>query len=494
MLRRWRCPSLLYIKSMCPVCPLCARPVLIRIHRTRTLDNFYPASPEQPDLAFATDNNSSGGEPSVLPPPTSLNAHFLGYSTPITPFTHLLDLNAVDTHLSPTEGHEHHHGLSTPLSPFSPSTLSPSFDGLSLSDGYATQENSMFNSNDKNMQIPSLGFSAPSFQPESPFNATHPALSLVIPPPSSAESAEFMKMNEIFQFDDVDHSITAVEQTLSPAYQFPMHDTLPAEPNLQRVPRNPAAHNRGFSVAGTSWTGPSTASTHLTSPSLCFTPSDYNSSALLSPPTPYGDSDVFLGSGAATVQRRHSHTGGRSSSRAERGRSDMRSHATSASSSRRSSPYPSPLLPSHSPDTLSPSQIWDTSNDHLTVPEDQGAAISRRHSFTGYSSHSTPVVMNNMQANMSQLPFHDEDATSPGNSLRKVASQAGITASVKRRTKEAKFACDWCQQTFTTNHNLKNHRNVHLGIKEHSCSRCHREFTTQSVLARHMKTCKAPAP
>ncbi|RXW17825.1 hypothetical protein EST38_g8021 [Candolleomyces aberdarensis] len=331
--------------------PTMALPIPIVYKETRSLDNFYPASPEQPDLAFATDNNSSGG-----------------YSTPITPFTHLLDLSAVDSHLGPTEGHEHH-GLPTPLSPFSPSTLSPSFDGLSLSDGYSAHENSIFNSNDKSMHIPSLDFIAPSFQNEASFNATHPPLSLVIPP-SSADSADFIK--EIFQFDDIDSSLRPVEHTLSPAYQFPMAETLPAEPNLQRIPRN-AAHNRGFSVAGTSWTGPNTGSTHLSSPSLCFTPSEYNSSALLSPPTPYGDGDVFLGSGAVTVQRRHSHTGGRSSSRApERGRSDMRSHATSASSSRRSSPYPSPLIPSHSPDTLSPSQIWDTSNDHLTVPQDQG--------------------------------------------------------------------------------------------------------------------------
>ncbi|KAJ2920621.1 hypothetical protein H1R20_g16473, partial [Candolleomyces eurysporus] len=263
------------------------------------------------------------------------------------------DLASALSHLlRSTEGHEHP-GLHSPLGPFSPSTLSPSFDGLSLSDGYSVQENSMFNSNDKNMQIPSLDFTAPSFY------TTHPALSLVIPPPSSADDSELMK--DIFQFDDADPSFRAIEQSLSSPYQLPMTETLPAEPNLQRIPRN-AAHNRGFSVAGTSWTGPNTASTHLSSPSLCFTPSEYNSSALLSPPTPYGDGDVFLGSGA----------------------------------------------------------------------------------------------------------------------------------SVKRRTKEAKFVCEWCQQTFTTNHNLKNHRNVHLGIKEHSCSRCHREFTTQSVLARHMKTCKAP--
>ncbi|KAJ2918440.1 hypothetical protein MD484_g1917, partial [Candolleomyces efflorescens] len=463
--------------------PTMALPIAIQQYKDS--DNFYSASPEQPELSsFTNDGNSSGG-----------------CSTPITPFTTLLDLSAVDTHLSPTEGHDYH-GLSTPLSPFSPSSLSPSFDGLTLSDGYSTHENSMFNSNDKNMHIPSLDFTAPSFQDDSGYSATHPALSLMIPaPPVAGADNDFMK--DIFQFDENEANLTAVEQTLSPSFQYPVQDTLPAQPNLQRVNRVPQ-HNRGFSVAGTSWTGPNTASTHLTSPSLCFTPSDYNattnSSSLLSPPTPYGGDDVFLGNGTTTVQRRHSHTGGRSSSRApERGRSDMRSHATSASSSRRSSPYPSPLLPTLSPDTLSPSQIWDTSNvtDHLTVPQDGGAAISRRHSFTGYSTHSAPppyeVHQQQQQpGGLSQLPFHDEDATSPGGSaLRKVASQAGINASVKRRTKEAKFVCEWCQQTFTTNHNLKNHRNVHLGIKEHGCQKCGREFTTQSVLARHMKTCKA---
>ncbi|TEB25124.1 hypothetical protein FA13DRAFT_1637716 [Coprinellus micaceus] len=66
----------------------------------------------------------------------------------------------------------------------------------------------------------------------------------------------------------------------------------------------------------------------------------------------------------------------------------------------------------------------------------------------------------------------------------------GIKASEARRTKEARFKCDSCGQTFTTNHNLKNHINVHFGVKEHSCGSCKRDFTTQSVLARHMKTCK----
>jgi hypothetical protein len=78
-----------------------------------------------------------------------------------------------------------------------------------------------------------------------------------------------------------------------------------------------------------------------------------------------------------------------------------------------------------------------------------------------------------------------------------------------RRTKGARFVCVLCNQTFTTNHNLKSksfslifvahltsfipdHLKVHLGLKDHPCTRCRREFTTQSVLQRHLKTCKAP--
>ena len=106
-------------------------------------------------------------------------------------------------------------------------------------------------------------------------------------------------------------------------------------------------------------------------------------SSLLSPPSPYSPDDYVLGAGA-TVQRRHSHTGGASTGRDERGRASGRSsNGASASSSRRSSPYPSPC-PSVSPDTLSPNQIWTESGNHLAVPSpnDGGAALPRRHSFS----------------------------------------------------------------------------------------------------------------
>ena len=73
------------------------------------------------------------------------------------------------------------------------------------------------------------------------------------------------------------------------------------------------------------------------------------------------------------------------------------------------------------------------------------------------------------------------------------------------------FACVLCNEVFTAKHNLMSksfslifvghlltsfildHVNVHNGMKFHPCTRCRREFTTQAVLRRHLKTCKGPA-
>ncbi|KAJ7067249.1 hypothetical protein C8F01DRAFT_1120751 [Mycena amicta] len=72
-----------------------------------------------------------------------------------------------------------------------------------------------------------------------------------------------------------------------------------------------------------------------------------------------------------------------------------------------------------------------------------------------------------------------------------VVSAANIQASTKRRKKEALFACDrpGCGQTFTANHNLKNHINVHDSIKPHRCEGCDYSARTLDVLKRHQRQC-----
>lgn len=487
---------------MAPACSLRIM-TLTRLH-SASPDAFFPRSPE-PDLAHSFgvyhDGDSSGG-----------------YSTPITPYSvpQFTDLLPLDTQ-GLTVGHDHGFDQTLGGSPlngsFSPSTLSPSFGGLSLSD-----EGHIFNSTGNPKDMSPFGFSSSLDSNE--FNVSNDgrsSLSLMIPS-SPAENAAFTK--DIFQFDAEPAFDTTPSQHFDSLNTFLSTDALSIhDPSMQR-PARPMNHNRGLSVQGTSWTPAPSPS--VTSPSLSFTPSEYTSSASLSsgsllPPTPYQTDDYSILADAATVQRRHSSAGSHSRS-PSRGRTvDPRMGGSSASSSRRSSPYPSPR-PSCSPsDTLSPGLVWQQ-NDHLAVPMTSptdglgmgigGANISRRHSFNGgsyarsaamnhgmhgYGFHAAPPRNSPNVLSFDEHP-HPSSASSSTSSLntpsRKVASNAGIKASEARRTKEARFKCDICAQTFTTNHNLKNHVNVHLGVKEHSCGSCKRDFTTQSVLARHMKTCK----
>jgi len=215
------------------------------------------------------------------------------------------------------------------------------------------------------------------------------------------------------------------------------------------------------------------------------------------------------------VQRRNTYSGRRRSGfmnvpGSDRGRQDERA-SPSPSSSRRSSPYPSHHHPSPglSSSSLSPHAAIDSS--HLSVPDREflsgplpGEAVRRRHSFTHTGRPAEMPVLHSNETNLSL------SSTSAERPITKVASQAGINASEARRTREARFLCVFCNQTFTANHNLKSksfsvifvahllssfipdHVKVHFGVKDHPCTRCRREFTTKGVLQRHLKTCKAP--
>jgi hypothetical protein len=470
-------------------------------------DTFFSPSPE-PELTHYGgyhDGDSSGGN--VVPQPSSpthlQRDNHSGYSTPVTPYSvpQYTDLHPLDTQgqgLNVNQDHAFDQALGgSPLNgSFSPSTLSPSFGGLTLSESAGDAQ--IFNSKD----MSSYGFS-PSLgiHDSNEFNVNNDGrgpLSLAIP-------------GDIFPFDEPFDTTPSQSFDMNSLNTFISNDGLMPGASMQR-PSRQMNHNRGLSVAGTSWTPAPSPS--LTSPALSFTPSDYTSSGSLHPPTPFGHEDYSILGDSATVQRRHSSA---SHSRSpSRGRtSDPRMGGSSTSSSRRSSPYPSPRASCSPSDTLSPNQVWQQ-NDHLAVPMTSptdpldmgmgGANIPRRHSFNGSFSrgaamdhgmhgHGLHAAPPRNSPNVLSFDEHQHispasSSTSLNTSTRKVASNAGIKASEARRTKEARFKCDICSQTFTTNHNLKNHLNVHLGVKEHSCGSCRRDFTTQSVLARHMKTCK----
>ncbi|EAU85660.1 hypothetical protein CC1G_10932 [Coprinopsis cinerea okayama7 len=464
-------------------------------------------------------NTATTSFPSPIgsPDPSSQDSSSGGYPSPDTPLDRL-DVSFFDTSYSQVD--EYHDGLSVmtgPVltSPYSPTSLSPCLGGLSLGDssndtsgpygGYDDRNLGLGTNNDfpvpdfHSLVTPELRSSSPSRASLSPLiiPQTYPSHSPSTADWSQQQQQQQQQQQSTYDNDDFLSQIllgqSPFPESLNvPAteYQLPV-DSLADETALQRLPRSPSMqHARSTSEVNTPWTG---SSGYSTSPSLMLTPSEPSSSAAsLTVPDPYNNfggpgDDLVLAqstnlyrshSDSATRGRRFSHVG------PDRGRTQYRSPPSSTNSSRRSSPYP---LPAASP--VSPNQVYEADN-HLAPPpiHVQGMeGLRRRHSFNGYGRPPPMVATANPNEIIVPVGYLPEPITPTS---RKVASQAGIKASARRRTKEAKFSCTLCSQTFTTNHNLKNHMNVHLGVKEHECPDCNRAFTTQSVLARHTKTCK----
>ncbi|TFK28193.1 hypothetical protein FA15DRAFT_701324 [Coprinopsis marcescibilis] len=423
-----------------------------------------------------------------------------GFSLPNTPN---LDLNFINTNFTNSAEDYDLSVLSAPMhSPYSPSgatSLSPHFGGLSLGADAVGQGNDVFGHHnsiynqydDKNLALGVSDFSL--VHNEAVSSSSSRALSpLMIPQPHlDAQGQDSWNPGQVDDFDFLSlyHDSSP---SLHPIDPLPPHhspflsqrDTLPHEPSLQRISGRVNAHMRGTSEMGTPWTASSHSSNGslVTSPSLVLTPSEPSNSA-----GAYDNSlnvtytDLF--SAGATVSRRHSHSGARGLSVGpDRGRTEGRSPIGSPNSSRRSSPYPN-----NRPNASPVAQAYE---DNLLAVPGLEEGLRRRHSFTYGGHHSLPTAASPAALSGGSVMGYSEAPPTP-TGTRKIASQAGLKASEARRTKEAKFQCDLCDQTFTTNHNLKNHRNVHLGVKEHGCPHCTRAFTTQSVLARHLKTCKA---
>ncbi|KAK7468969.1 hypothetical protein VKT23_003468 [Stygiomarasmius scandens] len=76
------------------------------------------------------------------------------------------------------------------------------------------------------------------------------------------------------------------------------------------------------------------------------------------------------------------------------------------------------------------------------------------------------------------------------NANRPVGTAATRRASQRRRRNKdvvGKYVCDICSQDFTAAHNLRHHKNSHMGVRPFGCDVCGAEFGTLHVLARHKR-------
>jgi hypothetical protein len=369
-----------------------------------------------------------------------------GSSTPETPYKPLLDLNIVNVNLqagvnSPNffERPQHQAFSSEGASPFSHGGLSPvtqSFGILSLSDGIPSSIDHGARAFPVGYEDSSQIFGEVPSESPSPSPGRQSLSPLIIPRQLQAnQSASYVSgdpgyisddefMRSIFNFGD-ERSASSIDSRTPPS----------------------ASHSEPSSLH-TSWVSPPPSSaTDLPHP-------------LVSDTVEHREYRVQSIDGGL-AQRRNTHSGGRSGFMnvpgPDRGRQDERA-SPSLSSSRRSSPYPSHHHHHHPPglssSSLSPHSAIDSS--HLSVPDREffggllpGDAVRRRHSFTQTGRPAETPFLHSNETNLSL------SSTSAERPIRKVASQAGIKASEARRTKDARFVCVWCNQTFTTNHNLK---------------------------------------
>lgn len=78
--------------------------------------------------------------------------------------------------------------------------------------------------------------------------------------------------------------------------------------------------------------------------------------------------------------------------------------------------------------------------------------------------------------------------------MAKIATEAVLKASKKRRKKVAKFQCNVCSQRLTSKDNLINHMCSHYGIRRFLCEFCQERFVTRGVYKRHQRSAKCPGP
>lgn len=86
-------------------------------------------------------------------------------------------------------------------------------------------------------------------------------------------------------------------------------------------------------------------------------------------------------------------------------------------------------------------------------------------------------------SNISTFVFQDhiQEITFPGH----VTGDAVTFLSNPPPAKPKKFACDHCPKRFATQSSLQNHKNIHLGVRNHVCAVCQKCFVRKRELDRH---------
>lgn len=50
-----------------------------------------------------------------------------------------------------------------------------------------------------------------------------------------------------------------------------------------------------------------------------------------------------------------------------------------------------------------------------------------------------------------------------------------------------RYACEYCDKTYASNHSLKQHSYTHFGLKPHKCSYCEKRYTQPNNLRTHFR-------
>lgn len=101
------------------------------------------------------------------------------------------------------------------------------------------------------------------------------------------------------------------------------------------------------------------------------------------------------------------------------------------------------------------------------------------------SKPNSPLLVANAPSvpNISTFVFQDhiQEITFPGH----VTGDAVTFLSHPPPVKPKKFACDHCPKRFATQSSLQNHKNIHLGVRNHVCAICQKCFVRKRELDRH---------